>query len=99
MNNDFLTPPEDVSNLKWKFVLFKRFFDTGYGITNYFKYIIALFGISSLNIKATLALGILYGFFCFFVGWAWFRYKFMEVDTEVGNRTNRFVGEMREKIK
>ena len=99
MAQDLFSTPEDISNFKWKFTLYKRYFDTGYGITNYIKYFIALFGLSSLHVGTTLILALIYAALCFFIGWAWFKYRFAEIDTEVGNQVNRFMREMREKIK
>ena len=79
----------------YKFCLIKAYFDKGIGLTNYVKYLIAFFGISSLNVKATLILAVIYLISCFFLGWFWFKYKFIEAETEVNNRFNPFVKEMR----
>lgn len=84
---------------RYKFCLLKAYFEKGYSLTNYVKYIIALFGLASLNVKATLILGFIYGFSCFIVGWAWFKYGFVEAELEVQNRFNLFVKEMRAKYK
>ena len=96
MNQEQLLRPDGVSDFKWRFMLWKRYFDTGYGMTGYIKYIVALFGISSLNVERTLMLGFVYAIFCFVLGYAWFRYHFAELDQEIGNRYNWFVQEMRE---
>lgn len=90
--------------IKAKFLFWKRYFDQGYTMTNYVKYVIALFGLSSLNVKATLAVGLCYAVACIGVGYLWyFRRKdgvsFADIDTEISNKFNPFVGEMREKIK
>lgn len=95
-----LQPPPGTSKAKYKFLLWKRYFEMGYSITNYVKYMIVLFGISPAGASAELLLGIgvLYAICCQIVGWAWFRYGFMEADTEITNRYNTFVKEMREKV-
>ena len=98
-HNAHLQAPAGVSSLKFKFILYKRYFEMGYSITGYVKFMIAIFGISSLNVAATIIMGILYAFACFAVGWAWFRYGFMELDTEITNQYNSFVKEMRATIK
>jgi len=84
---------------KYKLLLHKAYFDAGYGITGYFKYLIALFGISTLNVKATLIIGVVYAFCCYIIGWAWYSYGFMIASQEIGNNFNLFVKEMRSKIK
>ena len=93
---DPFSAPHDVGFLRFKFILCKRYFDQGYGMTSYLKYIIALFGISSLDVKSTLIMGFAYAIFCFMVGFLWFKFGFFEIDTEISNRFNRFVREMRE---
>ena len=92
---ELFTAPEGVKKSKFLFLLWKRYFETGYSITGYVKYVIALFGISSLNVAITMSLGVIYAILCFVVGWWWFRYGFMEVDNEISNRFNGFVHEMR----
>jgi hypothetical protein len=84
---------------KYKLVLLKTYFDNGYGITSYFKYGIALFGLSTLDVKNTLIIFSLYGLSCFLVGWLWFRFGWAVAQNEVGNKYNLFVREMRKKIK
>lgn len=87
-----------VSNLKWVILMFKRFFDTGYSLTNYIKYIIALFGLSSLNVSKTMFLAVLYALLCFIIGYIWHRYRFADVEAEIGNQFNPFTKEMRKSI-
>lgn len=96
MKNDFIEKPDGISDFWWLFMLHKRYFDTGYSMTGYIKYIVALFGLSSLNVGKTLIMGFAYAFLCWIVGWAWYKYRFAELDTEIGNRINLFVREMRE---
>ncbi|MHA1353749.1 MAG: hypothetical protein ACTSR1_01055 [Candidatus Heimdallarchaeota archaeon] len=76
----------------------KAYFDRGWGLTSYLKYMIALFGISSLDVKKTLILGIFYGIGCYLLGRAWYKYRIQDIETEINNRFNPFVGELREKF-
>lgn len=88
-----------MSFMKWyKFCLIKAYFDKGWAQTTYIKYGIALFGISSLNVKSTLIIGFLYGIFCFIFGWLWFYLGIIQAEIEVGNKFNLFVSEVRKKL-
>ena len=83
----------------YKIALHKRYFEYGYGITNYIKYSIALFGLSSLNVKATLIIAIVYAVACYFLGWFLYKINFPTAEKEVENKYNLFVKEMRSKLK
>ena len=76
----------------------KIYFDTGWGLTSYLKYLIALFGISTLNVKATLIIAFFYGIGCYVLGRIWYKYRIVDIEHEISNRFNPFVGEMREKF-
>ena len=82
----------------FRFLIFKSYFDKGWGLTSYLKYIIALFGISSLNVKATLIIGFVYGVCCYIIGRAWYKYGLVDTETEISNIFNPFVREMRQKV-
>lgn len=84
--------------LKEKFVITKTYFDKGWGISSYMKYAIALFGISSLNVKYTLLLGLVYGVMCYFMGRIWLNRGFESIEQEVYNRVNPFVSDVRKHI-
>lgn len=79
----------------FKVALHKRYFDTGMGVTNYLKYPLVLLGFAVPNIKAIVYVAILYAIFCYFLGWWWINKGMCEAETEVGNRFNPFVQEMR----
>lgn len=81
----------------YKFALWKSYFDKGYGVTSYFKYLFAIVGIAGLEGKILIPLFILYGFSCFFVGWVWYKYGITTAENEVQNKNNLFVQEMRTK--
>jgi hypothetical protein len=78
--------------------LWKRYFDVGFGILNYVKYFVLLGGFLSGSIETTLIVGVIYAILCFIVGWAWLNSDFYTADTELSNRYNLFVDEMRKKI-
>ena len=89
-------PPQGVSQLRWNFLLWKRYFETGMAQTNFMKYVVAIFGVTSQDMKSTAIIGGVYVVFCFAIGYIWFKKKFAEVDNEISNRFNPFMGEMRE---
>ncbi len=81
----------------YKFCLHKAYFDTGMGLTNYVKYLIAFFGLASADVKLTLIIAVAYGILSYFLGRWWFQSKMRLAEAEVGNQFNLFVKEMRKK--
>lgn len=79
----------------YKLALLKAYFDEGYGFTSYFKYLIAFYGMASLDVRGTMIVGLGYGVSCFGIGWLIFKSRFKNAQIEVQNRVNPFVGEMR----
>jgi len=79
----------------FRFCLHKAYFDTGMGLTNYAKYLIAFFGIASSNVKTTLIIAFFYAIFCYFLGRWWYKSKMKIAEIEVGNQFNLFVKQMR----
>lgn len=71
------------------------YFETGYSKTNYIKYLIALFGLSSLNVKSTMWMAFIYAIVCYVVGVIWWNFGFAEAQIEVVNRHDLFVKQMR----
>jgi len=90
-------------NYKYRINLHKCYFDTGYGITAYFKYFIFVFGGLSfqqnISLKYTIYVMLVYALFCYFFGWAWYRFGWYTAQIEVGNQFNLFVKEMRKVYK
>ena len=83
----------------YKLALWKHYFDFGYAATSYLKYLIALFGLSSLNVKLTLIIGLIYGCSCFVIGKLAYSYGFVAATHEVQNNVNPFVHAMLKKRK
>ena len=83
---------------KYRLCLWKGYFEKGYQLLNYAKYLIALFALSSLNVVVTMVLAAFFTVLCFFLGWFWFRYDWIKAEIEVGNNFNLFVKQMRKRI-
>ncbi len=87
----------------FKVLWWKRYFDTGLGLTSYVKYLIAFLGLYSISakisLKWTVVVGILYMIGCFFLGWIWIKYKLADQENEISNQLNPFQKEMRKKLK
>ena len=82
--------------MKWfRFCTHLTYFETGYGKTNYIKYLIALFGLSSLDISTTMWAAFFYAIICYFVGRMWYLKGFAIAQQEVSNKFNLFVKQMR----
>lgn len=90
-----------VKEKKWKgfrILLWKRYFDTGFGLLNYLKYLVFLVGLdrvlnNALNTTILLLVG--YALVCFFLGWFFINWGYWETEQEIINRFNPFVKEMR----
>ncbi len=88
-----------ITSNSYKIALVKRYFDIGYGISNYLKYVIALFGLATLNLKFTMLLAIIYFISCFVFGYIWVKSGMFTAEIEVSNSFNLFVAEMRKVYK
>lgn len=90
--------------IDWKYRLLvqKAYFDKGFGLLNYIKYIIAVFAIGDAFIRRSytllISLGILYTIICYLLGRAWYKYGWILVENEVFNRFNLFQREVREHL-
>jgi hypothetical protein len=87
------------SNIFFRWLMWKRYFDTGMGLTNYAKYLIAFLGVAGLGVKNTLILAVVWAIFCFIVGKLWFKYKIVELDYEISNIFNPFQRQVRKSLK
>ena len=83
----------------YKFALHKGYFEKGLSVTNFFKYPIALIGVTNYayfnNVNITIIMVIFYFIFCYVFGWAWYNKGFVDAENEVSNQFNPFQKEMR----
>jgi len=82
----------------YRILLLKRYFDTGFGLTQYVKYLIAFFGLATQDIKTTLIIAFVYALFCFILGFLYYHYRFVETDNEISNKYNPIMREIRTSI-
>lgn len=89
-------------NTKLKLLLWKYYFDKGFSLTNYFKYILGLFALWEVvtleNLKVTIMIGLVWGVISFLIGWWWYRKDWNTAEIEIQNRINPFVLEMRKSL-
>ena len=83
---------------KYKLLLWKSYVDTGLGQTNYMKYFVITIlvgkGLDSIAYGA-----VIYAVICYLIGWAFYKYKWVEAQSEVSNRFNLLSKELRAHIK
>ena len=82
----------------YKFALWKAYFDKGYGVTSYLKYLIAIFGIGGFPAKYLIPLFLAYGIGCLAVGKIWYKLKIVDAENEVNNIVNPFAEQVRKKL-
>ena len=87
-----------LSSWKYKLNLFKMYFEKGYSLVSFPKWVAAVFGIGSVINKNYLivvigAFAFMLG--CILLGWIWLRYDFYLAEIEVSNQYNLFVKELR----
>jgi len=91
-------------SVKWKYklLLHKKYFDTGFSQLHYLRYIVMLFGLDAA-IKAKMeqiVVGVIaYAILCYVVGWCWFKYEWILAETEVSNHFNLLSRELRNYMK
>ncbi len=89
---------------KWQFTVqqHKNYFDSGFGLLSFFKYLIGIFAANEVfnkaNLKVALYIAIGYGIFCYFIGMIYWKKGFKDAEIEVSNRANPFVDEVRVKL-
>jgi hypothetical protein len=81
-----------------KFALHKRYFDTGFGVLNYLKYPLVLLGFAVPDVKLILFFAFFYALICYILGWWWLNSGMTDAETEISNRYNPFVKELRNKF-
>lgn len=80
----------------YRFFKQKAYFDKGMDILNYGKYVIAALGIALDDIRTILYIVGVFAIVAYIVGYIWFKFEFVDAETEVYNRANPFVKEMRD---
>jgi len=87
----------------FRILLWKTYFDKGYGLTSYFKYILAVMGAGAMfrgiELWWIFVIGISYGVVCFIIGKWWFDHKLIDVENEIANAFNPFQREVRAKLR
>ena len=86
----------------FKLALQKAYFDKGYGVTSYFKYLVVLIGMERVisgDLKSTIIIMTAYGIFCYLFGWAMYKYGYVEAEKEVENKFNLLAKQLRNKLK
>lgn len=82
----------------FKPLLWKAYFDKGFGITNYVKYIIAGVGFAGLKPMHVVLLACVYLPSCILIGREWYRHHLTETEFEIQNMFNPFTKEVRSKL-
>ena len=77
----------------------KAWFEKGYGLSHYLFKLIAVLGLTSGAVEATIYACIAYTIFCFILGFCWYHFHIVDSEIEVTNRYDPFVREMRAKFK
>ncbi len=89
----------------YKLALHKAYFDTGYSLLSYPKYVLILGGIGSVILTdgestgLIMFLGVLVGIACYLIGRWCYKSGFIKATIEVSNQVNKFVQEMRKVYK
>ena len=82
----------------YKPLLWKKYFDTGYGLTNYLFKVIAVFGLTANMLKTTVIAILIYSVGCVILGRIWLYSRLVDTETEISNMFNPFVKDMRKKF-
>lgn len=92
---------KDKFELKYGILLQKAYFDKGFGLLNYVKYIVGIIALGDIitnkSLKLFLIMGFFYAILCYVLGRLWFKFRWIEAENEVMNRYNLFQKEMRNK--
>ena len=83
----------------YKVLLWKAYFDKGFSLTNYFKYILLVFGWATSSVNQTITIGLVWAIGCLILGRVWYKYKIVEIENEVANHFNPFMVEVRKAVK
>lgn len=79
----------------FKILLWKAYFDKGFALTNYLKYVLLVFGWATNDIKTTIIVGVSWCFSCLIIGKLWFKYRLVDTEQEINNLFNPFCHDVR----
>ena len=86
----------------FKILLWKAYFDKGFSLLNYFKYIIAIIGVKVLFEGIALfwifVLAFVYAVLCLILGRLWFHFHLIDTEHEINNIFNPFCKDVRNSI-
>ena len=85
--------------LKYKILIHKAYFDTGWSFLSAIRYFIILGGLlegfATQSAKYSFMIGMAYGLFCYVFGFFYFKFGWINAQHEVANRFNEFMKELR----
>lgn len=81
----------------WWLLWQKRYFDTGFGVLGYLKYLIVGMGFTG-NTALTIKFGIIYALVCYIFGTIWVKKKVVDMENEISNILNPFQREVRQSL-
>lgn len=74
------------------FILKQKFyFDTGLGVSGYFKYLIVGFGFTIKDTMLTIIAGLFSAIVMYLVGFLWCKYNLSTISNDIANSYNPFV--------
>ena len=82
--------------------LWYSYFNTGYSVMSFPKWVMAVFGIGEVvnkNYWVVLGGALIFLVSCLFVGWLYIKFGFLEAMQEVGNKHNLLAKQLRERFK
>ena len=94
MKNSKILKSTDIPKILW----WKKYFDTGTGLTTYFRWALYAFGLSSQNVQQTMIFACAYGAVSLLLGWVWVKKGWLEKEMEISNILNRFQREVRSRL-
>ena len=88
---------------KYKILLHKKYFDTGFSLMHYARYPVMLFGIDAAiksQIKEIAIGALLFGIWCYLFGRYWIKKDWAKAEKEVSNRLmDKLAIELRDHLK
>lgn len=87
----------------YRILLWKAYFDKGFGLLNYLKYVLVVAGFGAafqgISIYWIIFIAFVYALACFMLGRYWYKHKLIDVENEINNIFNPFQREMRDYIR